>query len=851
MEELDQLQHNKLSLAKIRQVVIKDVWLRYLQQTEPNSGWALEGLYTGFTDREKAKEIKEESSILRRIPHTLAESQEITQPLKGFMNPNVAPKYSINPISESTAKYSKFTAGAIDSKFIYSKSEVVYFDIAKREEVPPGILDSTFERLQNEPNRIAHPSAYSIPIKLVPQVSGPGNSSPIIMRATVDRLEFLPGISGFAINKSSVGYAKISKMKAEHPLLPDTGAMPSSERYLPIIGVKNGPSELTPIFAGNDKRSFEIAQQHGVSIIKSFDVHGHVNYQEYMMYIPNLLEDNNKKYLRLDGDPETRAAIFENRNNLPMELANQAVYNVLSAKHKSALLEVPANSTDSHTVRGHLEPVVVTKWFVNTKEVLDSTPLSFDIIHRLNHVATVEDVEAMQDFSLVSAGLQGLQAWRFGLESQESLELSSSLAYRRSNKRIEGRNILLPWVFQVYNDLVGEPGLPIILERDENLLEKVFLKYALTGNGDSIVVPQKIMVTDKQVSTEWTLNELNELREGRSVQDIAENKDPALYTYRKASNDTLRGLLIESLEKKTDSELPLNAVLLEDIQGITSLLYYITMDGHRLKGVTPRLPLSNNDFSYAKTYERFILFELAALQDQYEAAFANYDFFSAREAVDSAIMLIAGKYKAALFCDTFDMLSFERAEICVSIFLLIMQTLQTMTAPFYSDLSAELGRNPILRAALGTRKQKAKKEFLPPFNMLSARLPYKLEAESDQAPGKLMFEVVDAVESVLESSGLPRSRYRGYICTDNFSVFGYDTREDLNDHVTLLIKRICRVQKLMVPESKQVFNSGRLSTIKLRDGVYLQSFDSDLWVSKDEYKQRIQQEQSAMEQVDV
>lgn len=849
LEDLEQLQKSKLSLAKIRQVVIKDVWLRHLQQTEPNSGWALEGLYTGFTDRETAKVTKEESSILRRIPHTLAESQEITQPLKGFMDPKVVPKYSINPIAESTEKYSKLTASAINSNLIYSKSEVVYVDIAKREEVPAEKLDSTFERLQNEPNKIAHPSAYSVPIKLVPQVSGPGNSTPIIMRATVDRLELLPGISGFAINKSSVGYAKISKMKAEHPLLPDVAAVPASERYLPIVGVMNGPSELTPIFAGNDKRSFEIAKDHGLPIIKSIDVHGHVNYQDYMPYIPNLFEDNKKKYLRLDGDPETRAAIFENRNNLPMELANQAVYSFLSARHKGALLAVPATTSDSYTVRCHLEPVTVTQWFVNTKEVLDSTPLSSDIIDKLKHVANVDDVEAMRDIPLVCTGLHGLQAWRFGIETQASLELSPSFAYRRSSKRIEGRSILRPWVFQVYNDLVGEPGLPIILERDENLLEKVFLKYALTGNGDSLVVPQNIVVADKEVSTKWTLNELHELREGRSVQDIVENKDPALYTYRKASNDTLRGVLLESLEK-TDSELLLNAVLLEDIQGINSLLYYITMDGHRLKGVSPRLPLTHSHSSYAKTYERYILFELAALQEQYEAAFANYDYFSAREAVDSAIMLISGKYKAALICDTFDTPSFERAEVCVSIFYLVMQTLQTMTAPFYPDLSRELGRNPILRTSLGTRKQKAQKEFLPPYKKLSERMEYKLSAEKDHAPGKLMFDIVEAVESVLESSGLPRSRYRGYVCTDDFSVFGYDTREDLNDNVTLLIKRICRVQKLMVPESRQVFNSGRLSTIKVRDGVYLQSFDSDLWVSKDEYKLKRQQERSAMEQLE-
>ena len=793
LKEIYQLSTNELPLAKIRETLVKDVWLRYLQRSTPGIGWGLEITTSNLGLSKNKTEIPR---ILRRIPNTLAPSSEITKPLQGFMIPQTTSKYLVTSVAEFTKSYSELTEKAIKSNFIYRKVQLAYIDTQKRQEVLPENYERKFNHLKQQITKIPHPSAYSIPVKFIPQNPGPGNSTSITMNVIIDRLELLPGISGFAIDRESPLFSKLHRMKAEHPLIPDLSL--DSHRVLTVVGVANGPAALTPIFSGNDQKSFDIAIAHSLPIIKSIDIHGSVNCQNFMKFIPKLVEENGSKYLVLDSDPSSKARIFEGRNNLPIELANQAVYNYLSTKHGKRFTEVSGKSSDkSHCVPGLLEPVVVSKWFVNTQKVREAC-FSAGISSHFDHIASILDFENVKDFAIVQAGTQGHQAWRFGLETTASRDKSKPFSYRRSSTRVEGRSVLLPWVHQVYEECDPAAKTPIILERDENLLKKIYLFYALnnSGIGESFVIPQQIMLLKEEISRTWTLKEINELKNGRNIQSFASDtyQESALSTtksIREQSFDTLRGVLLGSLEKSKSKYL-LNDVVMDDTQGVLSLLHYIISNIQQIKGVSPKLPLAKEDMDHVQAYETYTLFELCRLQNEYESSMTEFDFFHAREAADEAILLVAGKYRSALFSETLDILSYERALVCTSVYSLVMQTLWQMVQATYPFLAHELESK--LTELVGDQKWR-----LSPL-LLKDSLPVILEQEKDQAPGSLLFKLVDAIEEVVANREIPRSQYRGYVCTDDYEAFGYKTRAEVNDAVMLIAKRICRVHRVMVPE---------------------------------------------------
>lgn len=787
-------------------------------------------------------------SILRRIPNTFAPVTEITKPLRGFMTPRTLPKYSISSIAESYSSYSKLSKAAITSHYIYSKPEVVYIDTQNQQEVQHNDLEGVSANFKLKPQKVPHSSAYSIPLKLVPQSASPGNSAPLILSVTIDRLELLPGLSGFAIDKASVLYSKVRKMKVHHPLIPENESQAGANRFVPVVGVKDGPSNLTPIYAGNDQNSLDLAIEHELNVVKSVDIHGAVNYQTFMGYIPNLVEENGRMYLKMAHDPENKAAIFQDRNNLPIELANEAIYQYLSKVHGSLLVAVEKINEASHTVPGYLEPVIVTKWFVNAPKVR-ADYMETQITEKFSHVASLDEFNGVKDFPLVEAGVNGLHAWRFGLESDASLEHSKSFTYRRSSSRVEGRCVLLPWALKVYeeSESTGPAKMPVVLEKDEDLLKKLYLMYALNGysTGTSIVVPQRITTITAELNRKLTLQDLDDLRKGIPVQTVVSTgiKPTPESGARKCSNDMLRGVLIGTLER-TKSNSTLNQVVIEDVQGILSLLYYATTYFPLLKGISKNgSSLSAEDFSYVQVYESYILYELSELQQRYESDMDAHDFFSARESVDAAILLIAGKYKPALTCDNLDILSFERAGVCVKVYTLIMKTLHRMVYPFYPDLALHMSTK--INAGDGHRLNSPQKPHL----LLKDSLPIVLTTDHHHAPGQLMFTLIESIESVLASSNLPRRRYRGYVCTENYSIFGYETRDDLNERIMLLVKRITRVRRLMTPEVTNIFNSGRIKTTKLLDGVYLQSFDDEAWISKEDYKNNREEQKKLREEL--
>lgn len=778
--------------------MVKDVWLRYLRQdpVRRQVGWDLQVSTTGYTMR------KDAPAVLQTRPGATGSVAEVLDQLKGFLGgPTTSTEYQVKKLTD---EYVRIGQEALENRLVYGKETFAYIDVENRCEVEAAQLEAKFQELRKRPSKILYPAAYSIPVKLVPSTKGPRSSDSVTLRAKVDRLEHLPGITGYAINNQSAVYESIRNMKAEHPLIPSSAS--GVERHIPIVGVEDGPNELTPIFAGNDAKSWNIATRAGLPVSKSVDVHGAVNYQAFMPYIANIVRDKEtgKQYLAMDNDPENRAQVFADRSNLPIELANQAVYSYLFKRHGRALTKLPPNE-DPHdyTVPGYLEPVLVIKYFVDTHQVLARQ--SDEDLARFAHVASADTLEATPDFAITAAGMRGLHAWQFGLEPSSDAANSKALA------RIKGRMVLAPWAHPIYDACLSQKHeLPLVLERDKNVVHKILLALALSPSlSRSIIVPQ-------HMTQNWTLGDLTALKAGENT--ALDHKLPGSF-------DTLRGLLASSLAPTADPY-TLTQPLLDDAQGVLSLLYYAATPMPHLAGATPRLPLTDHDWQHhVQTYERYVLFELAGLQETYTEAMAAHDLHAAHEALDSAVILVGGKYRPALACEMFEVPTYERATVASAVHRLVFETLRAMADPFYPALAAHL--SSLTAGALAAAP-------------LRARLPVALSAASDQAPGALLFATVDAVEAVLASTSLRRREYRGYVAfsgTPEPEVYGYADRARVNETALLLAKRLTRVRRLTMPSVAQVFNKGRVATTALLPGVYLISFDDRQWLSRAQYSE--------------
>lgn len=344
-------------LLQARNLLVKDIWLRYRRQQAPSAGYSIVayGSDNSESPPEAIKDVEKLGSYLKPF-------------IGGFQT---HAKYDKNFVRHKcqTIGHRAMEQGLIYGKWVPALMKTAFNRNLRR---------SSGEPCDEPPSSFKHLGAFSIPVKFVFQ-SEPKEKKDIHATIKVPRLELLPGISAFYIDEHTPLYEQIKGMKAHHPLIPNS--LSKESNYLPIVGVSEGPSELTPLFAGNDAESFRIAQQYGLPVIRSIDSHSSVNYGPFMEFIPDLTVTSEKKKLLEIKGVEQKVHIYKGKKRLPIAFANEAVYRYLFRQHGENLVPLEdASLSTKGEIPGSMEPIMAYRHFVNVSKVISQSfppPLQF------------------------------------------------------------------------------------------------------------------------------------------------------------------------------------------------------------------------------------------------------------------------------------------------------------------------------------------------------------------------------------------------------------------------------------------------------------------------------------------
>lgn len=310
--------------------------------------------------------------------------------------------------------------------------------------------------------------------------------------------------------------------------------------------------------------------------------------------------------------------------------------------------------------------------------------------------------------------------------------------------------------------------------------------------------------------------------------------------------------------------------------------------------ITPYKTLSEREYyELALPYESYMLYLLKETTANVTELMNQKQFYEAKQLVDSIILKTSGYYLPALISDLLDhkTLPMSRLLVARSIYEKVIKTVCVLAYPFYPFVSQHVyeffERGSSNDANMGYGQSVALHKLqtdaysdnvFEPRNEESNEIQhaqktentndhitrflggYQLTKERDYLPGNIMMKIVDQIELAVTQGLVPRERLRAYITlaindknpsaqtksspankTSSPSnrlqqLFGYSNRTDVNKYVTILIKRMLRVKRVDLSVNPAVYNSGRVATRKVYPGLYLQIFDDNNWLTKEEFE---------------
>lgn len=810
-----------MPLNQIRELLVQDVWLRYLRQHSPDIAYSITASIRGATKEDGPSEI------LRRPLQSTWPVSEIVEPLKGYMGAFCTPdKYRVLPLP---LELEEIGQAAMEKGYIYSRMDVVHIDCAKKTELfGRAVIDHS---LQPE---IPHPGAFSFPIKLVP-----ANSSileaPFTMTAVTPRLEFLSGISAFYIDKDSPDYERLRNMKACHPLLPENAL--ENDKYIPVVGIENGPTELTPLLGGNDTKCLEIAKKYNLPIRKSADVHGNINFIPFIQYIPGLTTDDKQRPVLVLANGQQKHVLLSKKTTLPVEFANQAAYNYLHNEHGERLVSLgKSHFKDDGTVPGLVEPVAVIKHYVNVKKVLGDWPVAY--FPQLNGLQKF--LAKTWDFQISVASMLDSKPWKFGLEHNDFAAMCKSPEWLRAPGKIDGRTVLNRMCLPLFLAAAQPVKTPLVIsgENTAEINRKILLAIALNPE------LRDYMIVAREMNRKVTLKQLDEIKQG---------KNKAFDNGRKNSVDTVRSVILETLNRAGVDTLTYPSF--DEAQAVQSIFMNLRKIPVNVLNARPELPLQWDKLRF---YDVYILQKVAELQLQYYEAMSEKDLLKAKALVDQAILLVATDYYPVLTVDSFGDIPYRRAVDIATVDSLVMGTLKAMSEPFYPSISHSLPHERVLGLYL---------------HHIAPHLKSTGKSKLDVSEGEVFYLAAAAIESVLKANPhLPRKHYRGYLRFSvqnpakdnsspvNFSLPGPATelhagevdRNVVTQEWTLLLRRLTKVYRVSVQSSDNIYNQARIGLTKVplpaksyKHGMLvLTSFDNRKWPSAESHLKKLVEQRS-------
>lgn len=886
-----------LTFERVRGLLAKDVWLRHLDLTSrqkhsgiPGFRWDLEVSESIPTDTNiNSSAITGTSPEIKNRKQKQVKTAPVLAALKGVLTPNADKYFASVPLD---ARFAALTAKSIKAGHIYSRDVLAYIDVARKRELAGTALKEFYQQSIRERNQenttksnvIPHPGPYTVPIRIIlavpaPKLSSRGAGTGSVagtVRNVVDtefvlpRLELLPGLTGFVVGSKSL-YAQQGRYIVRHPLGSPTAE--TVENKLKLYVVENGPNEPTPLFLGNDDTYLGALTGEPVQSARAIDLHGEVNFDKYMSLIPNLntADDGSGQYLTSDTDSSNSCRVYVGRKTLPISLANQAVYNILTARYGTQFKKVQVKSSataesqlsSNYMIPGVLEPVLVKKWYVNTQSVHKAVARYCSELqtHFSTPMADIPLVEANLDDSNVNL----VSSTRLGLQVAEA---SRRAAFTVENQIDDGM-VAFDWVCNVYNEAYAiESGastdgvpMPIVVDNDDGacVTEKLYLLCALLLH-TAVLNHTPFVILDQALSSPDAVN----------LKSLTERKDLTL--------DSVRSTLSETFVDKP--ALALTKVSVRENMDVLRLFYSLIQEMRGVTGVTVplRAPVGHLTAAIAATavqpYEKFTLHELDRLMRQYNSLFVrgshNFDLCMSKRLVEETILTVATYWmpfahidQAYEFNPTHSNskssglagANYERALAHTAVTMRIFRTLYTLAYPLWPDLTRALAHTFELR--FKTPIVSVFQKLIAPEDSVLAELTI---TEHDIGVFDNYIRILDAIERVVDinprkaprnsktndfnescdiigaAARVPRHYYRGYLCVqddktliDALGISG--SRETANLGPVLALKRVADVGLLTVSTSPTIFNTGNLGTVQIAAGLQLRSFDNRLWTS--------------------
>lgn len=910
LRDFEDLHSLSLPVKRVRSLLVRDIYVRWKELLGKRiPGWNIEEIIDGN------KSVP---------PGTVKLASKLPDILKGFIKPSIFPKIRTVMLRDYKTPFWNLFQRAISNGYIYSQKTLIHYDVLKHKQAGEKFLP-------NHSTNLPYPGPFSLPIQIVhPLDPNTVLYSPL---AYISRLEFLSGLSGFGIPPGHSLYDKLDGLKVLHPLEP-TGKPRFSpphftKRLLPLIKLSESDSSyIKPIFAGNNLKDYHLALEHKLPVRKSIDIHGQVNFLDFLDIIGPLRESEFKGPngackqffdLEVDGKLES-IVVFEGRKNIPIPHANAAIYNHL----QNRLIQCNDDNIpkDSRVIPGRVEPIVNNQWYISTQKVrkagLEEYFRQNSEIAKSNvgTLLTRKMIKDQLDFPLTTVAKRGRFAWAFGLDSIEQKH-NSDQRYFPLTERVDGFVNMPDWAARVvygcldwYSQVVSpnETFSQLPISVDYEVLKTVFLIGALTlpdlksgGNKkllldeykpeknplkindtehmrqllDSIVVGQEITtVTGFDLGNRWTLNEMKRLREGGSVTKLAHESVPESVPesitesvpesdevdlnrprFTRKIYEIQRGVLLDSLDAKAVAKKEAKTVSERDFDDLQTLLscffqladcnYCSTYD----KPVSAMDQIDEEMFiKYSRPYERYTLYSLRELESDVWRYMSQHKVYEAKQAVDSAILLASGQFMSAMLCELMDQktMPVERLMVIRTVYETVVRLVTRLAYPFYPTTSENVFYSLESSFDAAQRAQERRKLMTgyTGVGSVESLIPeVELTREQDYEPGKMMFDIVDTLEGVIaRHPDVPREEIRAYLTVRDFNElsakFGYEAREDVNDRLMLLVKRICRVARVSIPVGAAVYNTGRLESVHMGSGLNLHVFDRRRWTTSEEYGAR-------------
>lgn len=775
------LTHLRLSHADIglaRKTLVKDMWLRLemIKRKTDQLGWKID-LWSEKTNKEQTDiEIDSNDDIQTDIKinsnddiqtdkltsgHVYKVVDTVWRALKGVITPSGLVTQTEMPHMN---EYGELIKNAIKNGYINEKLKYVYIDVEKKIELSEEEAANIYASKKNEESLMPHPGRYSIPVNLFTISNTFPEISNVSSRFTVDRIELLSGLNGFIIDKNSdiFKHFRNRPIYIQHPLA-SASSQAQANQNLRVYAVDNGPSELTPIIRGNVEPSYKI-EQSWFSVIKAVDVHGGIYFNDFVPSIVNTKDINGQSWIVSDKDPNDKCRVFSHRQVFPISLINQAVYDILTKKYESKLILLPNMDSKgkNYIIPGVIERVLVKSFTVNAKTVWDKV-ISKDKSLKLPQ-NLLDSASTYSDISLTKASHytdSGVLAWKLGL-STGSMK-NTNLDYIRSSTRIEGRTLIRKWALQAFQEAGASEG-PIVFENDSEAFKKLLILYALksddkTLGGRTFFIPK--------------------LEEPKTLVELKKTFE--------CSSEIVRGVVADTLTPEFTKP---NIISFEDNSNLYSLLFHSLFQFKGLTGLT--FPLKTEQVSKEDLlpYEKYCLFHMNILSQQFKKAVESGDMLKLKEIMDSAMLLISMRYtpprqveNSFHFNENYPTTGYKRAYTCMHVQQSLLTQLWEMLWPIYPTLAHHVDQ--FNYRFFGISSAELPKDILPEINL------------EDIQSGMLMYKLIDTISYVIETSDIPREEYRGYICIKNHA----DSRDfpiEVDDSMVALARRVLFLKRLTV-----------------------------------------------------